>query len=272
MAQPLSEDLIDHRVRVAYLRVQGLARNDTYCERIRRLQDGWEEDGVRVRGLHFDEQGYLASPPAGPHLTLVEEICDTSGLILPSLPERLREVSLDDMLRHWHDRPIVDDVPGWVPQPKAKAVEPSRLAHRDAAQPIAWNDFVSLDEKAIRDAIAEIEEEGHSTEGSAWVSTSLETLDVDEDLHRAPVSLRQLGQRHHGLGDGYVECWKAFDLHRDGIPDTEIAQQLWPELDPRVVRYRVHERLKTARRLINMAYSAEPIQRETRRRRRTAES
>jgi|SRR5882724_54805 len=271
MARPLSDDSIEHRVRVAYVRKQALARNEIYYEVMHRLRDGWEEDGVRVPGLHFDEKGYLASAPSGPHLALIDEISKRSGLILPWLPEHLKQMSLDDV-RGWHN-PVFNDVPGWTLQLKARrrrsrrVLSSTTVPKQGPAQPISLKDFVPIDEEAIRKEIKKIETEMRSGHTSAWANSSLETFDT-KDFKAVPVPLRQLGQRHHALDDGYFECWSVFDWHRDGIPDTEIARRLWPQLDPNDIRHRVHQRLKTAGRLIEMAYSEEPIQREKRRKQR----
>src|SRR5438445_3262802 len=59
MAPPLSDDSVEHRVRVAYVRKQALARNESYRDVMRRLENGWEEDGVWLPGLNFDKNGYL---------------------------------------------------------------------------------------------------------------------------------------------------------------------------------------------------------------------
>jgi hypothetical protein len=281
MARPLSDDSIEHRVCVAYLRLQGLARNTIYREEIRRLQDGWEEDGARVSGLHFDAKGYLASPPSGWQLALVDEICQRSGLILPWLPQRLKEISLDDM-RVWHDRPMFDDVPGWTLEPKARrrrsrrGVASNKLTQQRSAQSIS-DDFVPLDEEAVpgimdealRKALAEMEAEIRGGRTSASTNPSAETLDLATFKHVA-VLLRQVGERHHALEDGNSECWTVFDWHQEGVSDTDIAKRLWPQLHPTDIRHRVHQRLQTARRIIDMAYAAEPIRREKRRKRRLA--
>jgi hypothetical protein len=121
--QHLSDEEIEQRVHVTYHRAQALARNRWYCRDLERLRDGFTAHGARVRGLHFDERGFLADLPFGPSRTLFDKIRDRTRLALPMLPGALRGLSLDN-LRCWpDDEPIFDDLPGRTYEP----IDPAQL-------------------------------------------------------------------------------------------------------------------------------------------------
>jgi hypothetical protein len=267
--RPLSERSVDHRLRVADIHREALARNQDYSNDVIVLVNGWDDAGIRLEPLHFDERGCLGSPPYGPYLGLVERICSRSGLVLPWLPESLKALTLDD-IRGWAKDQLFQHVPGWTLEPRERRrrrrpASPVAVT-ADLTQGISFEQFASIDEERIR---ARMGLEHRAASESSFTVSPFDQF-AGLDFKRVAIPFRQLGQRHHGLEDGYRECWKVFDWHRDSIPDTEIATRLWPELaqeDPGLIRHRVHQRLKTARILIANAYPETPVQPESRRKR-----
>jgi len=232
-----SDHSIRRRAEIAYHHAQALSRNSGYRRDVQRLVES---------GFRFNEDGSPCDSPQGMQISLVQRIRQRSGLRIPILPDRLRKLTLEEILAY-DVMPLFKEIPGWDIRLKEPARSQVLTLMGDASRPLTdWGPIVS--ERKQRDLV-----------------------------QRFSVPMRRLSKRHRGISEAdhppedlYSQYWRVYDLRQKGKSEREILKALWPEeltalekqrergaLSPSAknfLRQRVYDYEKRAKGLIRAAY------------------
>jgi hypothetical protein len=238
----LSDAAIRKRAIIFYHVAQALSRNSDYQKDIEKLHS---------LGVPFDSKFGMADHwPSWDALAVSKDVCERSGLRLPMLPQALRRLTLDRLVAY-HRGPIFKGMPGWAIKLKSRKAA-ARVLGPDP-RPTGYRDLSPRTVRELRQV--------------------------------RPVPLKRLQKRHRGVsaGDGppddhFSQCWKVYDLRRQGKREREILASLWPEELPTQdaqrqrkgqadssvktpLRQRVYDFDATAKALIKAAYPPLPADR-----------
>jgi len=253
----LSDEAIRERCRRAYHRAQALARNENYLNDTKALQK---------LGLRFGVDGF----PDVNHMVPWEisefcgRVCERAGLVVPILPDALKDLSVEQIFATWDTNPIFRDLPGWKRTIKPT---PRRQPTRGRYQPPATESAEAQE--------LELVDPGDLSEAPAPQPGESSRFFMPSDsrakrlLRVQPVPEVKVGRRYRGTPQG--ECWTVYDLKKGGKLPGEIMKRLWPgelqrdrqrrklTLNKTPLQQRVPVRFKQAERLIHLAYPERQI-------------
>jgi hypothetical protein len=254
-----SDDAIRTRAINARFRGQALGRNEPYCADVAALQD---------LGLRFGCDGFAIFEDVPPWALSekINAVCQRAQLVLPVLPDKLRTLSLSEILDYANNQ-IFPDVPGWEFEPK------NRKRFRAA---VSRSASLLMPVPAARDfTIALTVENSLLLSAATRPNACLDDKCVANLLSdRASVRYQsvpsiRLTSRFRGPDRSVSEnrfdkYWHVYDLSKLGRKEREIIDELWPgeaeadgsSFDKSPVRQRVYDYRRGAKRLIALAYQS----------------
>ncbi len=278
-----SDETIRARAALARLRGQALARNEDYESAI---------DKLKTLGLRFGPDGFTAIDGvlSWGLCDAIYSVCRRATLILPVLPDKLKALTLDEILKY-DEHHVFPDVPGWTIEPKdarrfkAAVQRSARLllpAAGDLSVALTAEDDRSaaprtgdvdqrLDDEFAEDFFREKDRSGFVATNTRQFRAGVIERAAPGDLVRYQVVLLgKLTKRHRGPDrsipeDLFAQYWRVYDLRKAGKNECEILRDVWPteeraeapSSDKTPRRQRVYDYLHRAKELIAAAYPPE---------------